>query len=178
MALAAASGISGCSTNPITGRSQLMLVSEASAEQQSALAYQQMVGQLSKKRQIERGSAREQQVQQITDKLIAQAIKLKPASAAWRWEVQVINDPKTVNAFCMAGGKMAIYSGMWDQLHATDDEIAQVMGHEISHALADHTRERMSVAVTSQVIAAGAAVAISSSETTRGLAMTGTQLAA
>ena len=62
----------------------------------------------------------------------------------------MINDPKTVNAFCMAGGKMAIYTGMWEQLKATDDEIAQVMGHEISHALArpharahvDRTRRR------------------------------------
>jgi predicted Zn-dependent protease len=92
--------------------------------------------------------------------------------------VQVINDPKTVNAFCMAGGKMAIYTGMWDKLNATDEEIAMVMGHEISHALAGHTQERMSVAITSQVVAQAAAIAISSSESTRGLAMTGTQLAA
>jgi predicted Zn-dependent protease len=85
-------------------------------------------------------------VQEITDRLVAQAIKFRPDAAGWRWEVQVINDPKTVNAFCMAGGKMAIYSGIWEQLHATDDEVAEVMGHEISHALADHTRERMSIA--------------------------------
>ena len=71
--------------------------------------------------------------------------------------MQVIDDPKTVNAFCMAGGKMAIYSGMWEKLKATDDEIAQVMGHEISHALADHTRERMSVAMTSAAVATAAA---------------------
>jgi Zn-dependent protease with chaperone function len=73
----------------------------------------------------------------------------------------VINDPKQVNAFCMAGGKMAIYSGMWEQLKASDDEIAQVMGHEIGHALA---KERMSIAMTSQVAAQIAAIALSSRE--------------
>ena len=75
-----------------------------------------MMGQLGKKKQIEAGTARAQKVRDITDRLIAQAIKLRPDSAGWKWEVQVINDPKTVNAFCMAGGKMAIYTGMWDKL--------------------------------------------------------------
>jgi predicted Zn-dependent protease len=158
--LAAAALVTACSTNPITGRSQLMLVSEDTAEKQSASAYAQMVGQLNKKRQIESGTARVQQVQAITDRLIAQAIKYRPQSASWRWEVQVINDPKTVNAFCMAGGKMAIYTGMWEQLKATDDEIAQVMGHEISHALAEHTRERMSVAASTGVGAQLLAIAV------------------
>jgi predicted Zn-dependent protease len=144
--------LAGCATNPITGRSQLVgLVSESEAIRGSALAYQQMMGDLDKKKQVEKDTARARKVQEITDRLIAQAIKFRPASANWRWEVQVINDPKTVNAFCMAGGKMAIYSGMWEQLKATDDELAQVMGHEISHALADHTRERMSVARTTSL---------------------------
>jgi len=164
----------GCSTNPITGRSQLMLVSEESAEQQSAVAYQQMVGGLNKKGQIERGTARELEVQQITDKLIAQAIKLKPSAAAWQWQVQVIDDAKTVNAFCMAGGKMAIYSGMWEQLHATEAEIAQVMGHEISHALAEHTRERMSVAYSTGAVTTVAAIALGAGD----LAAQGMQAAA
>jgi predicted Zn-dependent protease len=155
-ALAAALGVAGCSTNPITGRSQLVgLVSESEAIQGSAAAYQQMMADLDKKQKLEKSgekdSPRAQQVQQITDRLIAQAIKFRPDSASWRWEVRVINDPKTVNAFCMAGGKMAIYTGMWEQLKATDDELAQVMGHEISHALLDHTRERMSVARASDV---------------------------
>ena len=92
----------------------------------------------------------------------------------------MINDPKTVNAFCMAGGKMAIYTGMWEKLKATDDEIAQVMGHEIAHALADHTRERMSIAMTSAVATTAAAIAISSRDSGpgAGLALTGAQLAA
>src|SRR5882762_1404423 len=165
--LAAALGVAGCSTNPITGRSQLVgLVSEQQAIQGSADAYQQMRADLDKKQKLEKSgekdSPRAQQVQQITDRLIAQAIKFRPDSAGWRWEVRVINDPKTVNAFCMAGGKMAIYSGMWEQLKVTDDELAQVMGHEISHALLDHTRERMSVARTTdvgvQILAAAAGV--------------------
>ncbi|HWI36659.1 MAG TPA: M48 family metallopeptidase [Burkholderiales bacterium] len=144
--------VSACSTNPITGRSQLIgLVSEKEAIDGSSQAYRQMMADLDKKKQIERGtpdtlSPRLKKVQEITDRLIAQAIQFRPDASGWRWEVQVINDPKTVNAFCMAGGKMAVYSGMWEQLKITDDELAQVMGHEISHALLDHTRERMSVA--------------------------------
>ena len=151
-AVVLASGVSACSTNPITGRSQLVgLVSEQEAIDGSSQAYRQMMAELDKKKQIDRGtpdtlSPRLKKVQEITDRLIVQAIQFRPDSAGWRWEVQVINDPKTVNAFCMAGGKMAIYSGMWEQLKISDDELAQVMGHEISHALLDHTRERMSVA--------------------------------
>jgi predicted Zn-dependent protease len=71
--------------------------------------------------------------------------------------VQVVDEPKTVNAWCMAGGRMAVYTGLLQQVDPTDDELAQVMGHEIAHALANHTAERMSVAMASSagVIAAG-----------------------
>jgi len=177
-ALIAVAALAGCSTNPITGRSQLMVVSESMAVSESAAAYSEMMGGLGKKKQIEADTPRVQKVREITDKLIAQAIRFRPDAASWKWEVQVIGDPKTVNAFCMAGGKMAIYSGMWEKLKATDDEIAQVMGHEISHALLNHTQERMSVAMTSQVAAQVAAIAISSDAATRNLALTGTQMAA
>src|SRR6185436_12804280 len=111
--LAACALLAGCESNPITGRSQLMLVPESMAVSESAAAYGQMMGELGKKKQIEASSARAQKVRDITDRLVAQAVKLRPDSAGWKWEVQLINDPKTVNAFCMAGGKMAIYSGMW-----------------------------------------------------------------
>jgi predicted Zn-dependent protease len=173
----AAVAVVGCSTNPITGRSQFMVVSEKMAIGESAVAYNSMMGALGKKRKIEADGERVQKVREITDRLSAQAVRFRPDAASWKWEVQVISEPGTVNAFCMAGGKMAIYSGMWEKLKATDDEIAQVMGHEIGHALASHTQERMSIAMTSQLGAQIAAIALASREN-QAAAMSGAQMAA
>src|SRR6266513_3206775 len=161
--------LAGCSTNPITGRSQFMVVSEDMAIGQSAAAYNSMMGDLGKKKKVEADSPRAEKVRQITDRLIAQAVRFRPDSAKWNWEVQVINDPKTVNAFCMAGGKMAIYSGMWEQLKISDDELAQVMGHEISHALLDHTRERMSIAYSAGIGTELLAIALGAQQNTAAL---------
>jgi predicted Zn-dependent protease len=178
--LALAFVLSGCATNEITGRSQFLVVSEKQAIGESAVAYNSMIGQLGKKKQIEADGERVKKVREITDRLVAQAVRFRPESASWNWEVQVINDPKQVNAFCMAGGKMAIYSGMWEQLKASDDEIAQVMGHEIGHALANHTQERMSVAMGVGAATTIAAIMIGSSRdsASSGLALTGIQVAA
>jgi predicted Zn-dependent protease len=171
--------LAACQTSSLTGRSQYMVVSEQMAVSQSAAAYVQMMGELDKKKKIEAGTEREKRVREITDRLVAQAVRVRPDAKGWAWEVKVIDDPKTVNAFCMAGGKMAIYSGMWEKLKATDDEIAQVMGHEIAHALADHTRERMSIAMTSAAVTTAAAVAITvaGGDERAGLALSGAQLA-
>jgi len=158
--------LAGCSTNPITGRSQFMVVSEDMAIGQSAAAYSSMMGDLGRKKKVEADSPRAEKVRHITDRLIAQAVRFRPDSARWKWEVQVINDPKTVNAFCMAGGKMAIYSGMWEKLKATDDEVAQVMGHEIGHALANHTQERMSIAYSTSIGTQLAAIALGARDQT------------
>src|SRR2546422_5937637 len=159
--------VAGCATNPITGRSQLMVVPERMAIGESAAAYNSMMGDLGKKKKIENtDSERAKKVREITDKLIAQAVRFRPDSANWKWEVQVINDPQTVNAFCMAGGKMAIYSGMWEKLKATEDEVAQVMGHEIGHALANHTQERMSIAYSTNVGTQLAAIALGARDQT------------
>jgi predicted Zn-dependent protease len=153
--------VAGCATNAITGRSQLMMVSEQHAISSSASAYSRMIGGLSGKGKVETGTPRAERVKEITDKLIAQAVRFRADSAGWSWEVRVIDDPKVVNAFCMAGGKMAIYTGFWEKLQATDDEVAAVMGHEIGHALASHTREKMSVGLTAQIGAAVAAALLS-----------------
>jgi predicted Zn-dependent protease len=175
--LIAGAALAGCAQNQITGRSQLLLVSESEAISQSAVAYNQMMGDFGKKKEIETGTTRAAKVREITNRLVAQAVRFRPDSANWKWEVQVINEPKTVNAFCMAGGKMAIYTGMWEKVHATDDEIAEVMGHEISHALLNHTQERMSVALSSQIGLAAAAIVLAPRDST-GLALTGAAAAA
>jgi predicted Zn-dependent protease len=139
-----------------------MLVSPEQAIAASRNAYIQTLAPLAQKGRIDSDRITTERVRTITGKLIAQAIFLYPHTADWDWSVRVIEDPETVNAWCMAGGKMAIYSGLIDKLNATDDEIAQVMGHEISHALANHTAERMSIAMASNLGLLGVSMAAGS----------------
>jgi predicted Zn-dependent protease len=135
-----------CATSP-TGRSQFMIVSEQQAISASRTAYVDMIKPLEDDGKIDSDPAVVARVNRITDELVEQAIIMRPATKDWDWQVKVIDDPETVNAWCMAGGKMAIYTGLIEKLEPSDDEIAQVMGHEISHALANHTAEQMSVAM-------------------------------
>jgi hypothetical protein len=79
---------SGCATNTVTGRSQLMMVSEQHAISSSASAYTRLLGKLNEKGQVESGTPRAERVKEITDKLIAQAVRFRPDSAAWGWEVR------------------------------------------------------------------------------------------
>ncbi|MGH9554470.1 MAG: M48 family metallopeptidase [Terriglobales bacterium] len=173
----AALALCACQTNPITGRQQLMLVSEEQAISESKQAYVAMLQPLQQKGQIDSNPAVTARVRTITGRLIAQAIKYRPETESWEWSVKVIDDAKTVNAWCMAGGKMAIYTGLIDQLKATDDELAQVMGHEISHALAKHTTERMSRAIAMQM-GLGVLAATQQSSSYGDLTLTGAQMAA
>lgn len=147
-----------CATSP-TGRRQLMLVSEERAISSSRQAYVQSVGKLESEGKLVTEPKLLARVEQITERLVAQAIVMRPETARWQWSVAVIDDPKTVNAWCMAGGRMALYTGLIEKIDPTDDELAQVMGHEIAHALANHTAEKMSITMASQagVIAAGVA---------------------
>jgi len=148
--------VTACATSP-TGRKQLMLVSESQAISASRQAYAQEMGKYQKEGKLVTDPRVLKRVSVITERLVAQAVKMRPDSAKWEWSVQVIDDPKTVNAWCMAGGRMAIYTGLILKVDPTDDELAQVMGHEIAHALANHTAERMSTAMAANagIIAAG-----------------------
>jgi predicted Zn-dependent protease len=148
-ALFLAAALAACQSAPVTGRRQFMLVSESQAISASTQAYAQTLDPLRRQGRLNDNPALKARVDKITSRLVAQAIQYRPETANWDWQVAVIDDPNTLNAWCMAGGKMAIYTGII-QLNLTDDEIAQVMGHEIAHALAKHTAERMSTAMASQ----------------------------
>jgi predicted Zn-dependent protease len=147
-----------CATSP-TGRRQLMLVSEDQAISASKQAYVQNIGKLKSEGKLVTDPRLLARIERITERLVGQAALMRPGTARWEWSVEVIDEPKTVNAWCMAGGRMAVYTGLIQKLDPTDDELAQVMGHEIAHALANHTAEKMSISMASQlgVIAAGVA---------------------
>ena len=164
----------GCATNPITGRSQLLLISEEDSISASQDAYGKMLEPLAEDGKIDNDAEVAERIHEITAKLIAQAIKYRPETEEWDWRVKVIDDPETINAWCMAGGKMAIYTGLIDKLDATDDELAQVMGHEIAHALLAHTAERMSVALATSLAVTTFAI----TQDADPLALTGASLAA
>lgn len=150
--------VSACATSP-TGRRQLMLVSEQQAITASREAYLQTMAPLKKEGKLNSDPRTNARVERITARLVAQAVAMRPDSARWEWSVGVIDDPEMVNAWCMAGGRMAIYTGLLSKIDPSDDELAQVMGHEIAHALANHTAEKMSVAMATQmgIMVAGAA---------------------
>jgi predicted Zn-dependent protease len=155
--LTAACLLSACVTSP-TGRKQLMLISPEAAIVESRAAYLSTVSDMGAKDQLSSDKALAQRVATITGRLVSVAIAEYPHSADWEWSVALVDDDKTVNAWCMAGGRMAVYTGLFTQLKLTDAEFAQIMGHEISHALANHTAERMSraMATTLGVVAVGA----------------------
>jgi predicted Zn-dependent protease len=169
--------LAACQSNPITGRSQFMVISEDSAIAQSASAYAGMINPLAEEGKVNNDPAVLARVEEITSRLVAQAIAYRPETEEWDWSVRVIDEPDTVNAWAMAGGRMAIYTGLIDKLEATDDEIAQVMGHEISHALLSHTAEKMSRATAMQIGLIAASVA-ASNDTEGQLAVTGAAMAA
>lgn len=142
-------GLVACQANPVSGRKQLVLVSEEQAQSSSAKAYAQTLSEARQEGKLSTDVVLNSRVKRITERLIAQAELMYPPSRNWNWSVAVIDEP-TLNAWCMPGGKMAIYTGIIDKLKLSDDEIAQIMGHEIAHALLGHGRERMSRAMAMQ----------------------------
>lgn len=136
-------GIGGCETNPYTGRSQLLMTSVEQENQMGAQAYSQVksdpkMRQSQDPREIE-------PVRRVAARIIEAAKRSKYGEMAqdFQWEVTVIKDDKTLNAFALPGGKMAVYTGIFS-VAKTEAGLAAVMGHEVVHALARHGAERMS----------------------------------
>jgi predicted Zn-dependent protease len=142
--------LSGCQTVDTTkegavgiDRQQRMMVSSEEVDASSRKAYAQMMAEAQKKGALDRDAAQVQRVRNVVSRLVPQTAVFRPDAQKWPWEVHVVSIDE-VNAWCMPGGKMAVYTGLIQKLQITDDELAAVMGHEIAHALREHARERIS----------------------------------
>ncbi len=135
----------GCTTTTTSmfgdDRSQFLLVDEQDLNAEAKKAYDQDLAQ--NKAAVNRDKAFYKRVKTISEKIIAQAPAIRPDSKNWQWEINTI-DTSTVNAYCRPGGKIIVFTGLDKALKLTDDELAFVIAHEVSHALKEHTREQMS----------------------------------
>ena len=131
-------------------------------EQQSEQAYSQLLDQAARKGLlVPQADPLTARLIEIEQRLLPSALRVNRNAQQWNWQVNLIDSPQ-VNAFCMPGGKIAFYTGLINRLQLTDDEIAIVMGHEMTHALREHgvdqykkhmlgqLAERAGVAVASQ----------------------------
>lgn len=119
------------------------LLSTDQVNQMYAQSYQQAISEAAGAGALVKDSTDARRVQAISQRLIAQAPVFRPDAAQWAWEVSLI-DSKELNANCGPGGKIMVYTGLIEQLQLSDDELAAVIGHEIAHALREHSREALS----------------------------------
>lgn len=149
-------------------RKQIMLVSEEEMNKSANESYAEVLAEAKKAGTLNTNKSTLNRVQKIADKLIKQTPTFREDALGWDWQVNVITED-TVNAWCMPGGKIVVYTGIIDSLKLTDGELAAVMGHEIAHALKEHSRERASQEGLQNLGISVAAAAL-------GLEETGTQL--
>jgi len=154
--LLAAAGLQACETVSTTSagavgveRKQTMLVSAHEVEQGAVQAYAQELGKAQEKGQLNTNPVQVARVRGIAQRLIRQTGVFRADAPGWQWDVNVLTT-KELNAYCMPGGKIMVYTGLIDGLHTTDAELAAVIGHEIAHALREHSREAVSRAVAQQ----------------------------
>lgn len=161
LALLLALAVAGCATKRSTSegmvgvdRKQTLWLSSSEVKRASEQAYADTLQQADRQRALNRDPQALARIRAIANRLIPATAAFRSDAPAWKWEVNLI-DSKELNAWCMPGGKIAVYTGLIDRLKTTDDELAAVMGHEIAHALREHGRER-----ASQAMATGVGLAI------------------
>jgi predicted Zn-dependent protease len=160
-------GLSGCKSVKTTeagtvgvDRSQRMssMVSESQLRQGASQAYREVLDKEAAKGNVNSDVVLTERVRAIARRIIPATNVFRADAPRWQWEVNVIRSDE-LNAWCMPGGKIAIYTGIITRLNLNDDEIAAIMGHEIAHALREHARERASEQMGLSVVAAGAGIA-------------------
>lgn len=140
-----------CTTNPITGRKSLQLVNDSEIEAMAMQQYNQTLAQS----KVVTGTTAAKSVKNVglriqnAAKNYYRQIGREADVANYRWEFNLIDD-KQINAWCMPGGKVAVYTGILP-ITQNDTGLAVVMGHEVSHALAGHGNERISQAMVAQL---------------------------
>ena len=158
-----ASTFIACSTNPVTGRKQVKLVSEQELQSMATTQYQQF---LSENKVVTPSADRDAEMVRRVGQRVASAVTkyyadkgLSNVLEGYKWEFNLVND-KDATAWCMPGGKVVVYTGL---LPITQNEaaLAVVMGHEISHATFQHGNERMSQGLVQQLGGAALSVAVS-----------------
>jgi predicted Zn-dependent protease len=171
--------LSGCATTTAGGavganRSQLLLISSEQLEQTAAQGYTQLKTEATQKGALNTNEKLLERVRAIARRIEPQTGIFRKDAPGWNWEVNVI-DSGELNAFCMPGGKIMFYSGLINQLKLTDEEIAVVMGHEIAHALREHSREQVSQAIAAQTALGLGTSVFGLSQTTAQIASIGYQ---
>jgi predicted Zn-dependent protease len=137
-------------------RKQQMLVSSEDIEQGAAEAYAAELKAARDKGVLNTDKAQVARVTAISRRLVAATPAFRADATGWNWQfnVQKTND---LNAYCMPGGRIMVYSGLIETLDLNDAELATVLAHEVAHALREHTRERVSRAYAQQLVLSGAA---------------------
>ncbi|MFI5446971.1 M48 family metallopeptidase [Polaromonas sp. UC242_47] len=154
--LIALSLLSGCTSTTEGGavgasRPQLLLVSSQELDQMAVQAYTKLTSEAAAKGALNTDAAMLARVRAVAARLEPKTAVFRGDAPSWKWEVNLIESDQ-LNAFCMPGGKIMFYTGLVRKLNLTDEEIAVVMGHEIAHALREHSREQVSQAAAAQTV--------------------------
>jgi predicted Zn-dependent protease len=163
-------GAAGCESVRTTSagavgvdRKQQMMVSSETIDQGASQAYEAELKAARDKGVLNTDKAQLARVTTIARRIVAATPAFRPDAVGWKWQFNV-QKTKDLNAYCMPGGRIMVYSGLIESLDLSDAELATVLAHEVAHALREHTRERVSRAYAQQLVLTGAAAVTGASE--------------